>query len=218
MVEWKDAEPGEYPVFLVGAGFSLAVLNPRLPSTADLISDTVARFGSKFPLISRLHSHPARLNLSLDFVWTYINDICRQLIVDPVGLLREYGESHPTGHPMLRLAQEHVGNPAILLGVELKRMLALQYSQANLHVDLNSSPELTALMNRLDSVVSNLATVNENLVAARGRILDADFGAETARLVGEQILIQAGAAMLAQANIAPTLALDLLAPFSARRR
>ncbi len=43
-----------------------------------------------------------------------------------------------------------------------------------------------------------------------GRILDADFAAETAALTKAQILLQAGVSVLAQANAQPQLALSLL--------
>jgi flagellar protein FlaG len=56
------------------------------------------------------------------------------------------------------------------------------------------------VQNRFSSVVSNLAATSENLTASRSRILDADFAAETASLSRNQILQQAGTAMLAQAN------------------
>lgn len=67
-----------------------------------------------------------------------------------------------------------------------------------------------AVQNRFDAVVVNLTTYSENLSAARGRIQDADFAAETANLTRSQILQQAGVAMLAQANALPQLALSLL--------
>ena len=50
----------------------------------------------------------------------------------------------------------------------------------------------------------------ENLTAARSRIIDADFAAETAELTRGQILQQAGLAMLAQANSLPQGVLSLL--------
>jgi flagellin len=69
---------------------------------------------------------------------------------------------------------------------------------------------LGAIQNRFTSVVSNLQTNSENLSAARSRILDADFAAETANLTRGQILQQAGTAMLAQANSLPNNVLSLL--------
>tara|TARA_B100000795_G_scaffold185491_1_gene140892 strand:+ start:157 stop:1077 length:921 start_codon:yes stop_codon:yes gene_type:complete len=65
--------------------------------------------------------------------------------------------------------------------------------------------------NRLEYTVSNLMNVVEFTSAARSRIEDADFAVEAARLAKNQVLQQTGAAMLAQANASPQLALSLLA-------
>ena len=67
-----------------------------------------------------------------------------------------------------------------------------------------------ALQNRFEAVISNLQNYAENLTAARSRIEDADFAAETARLTRAQILQQAGTSILAQANSLPQSALTLL--------
>jgi flagellin len=67
-----------------------------------------------------------------------------------------------------------------------------------------------ALQNRFASVVSSLSASSENLSSSRSRILDADFAAETAQLTRNQILQQAGTAMLAQANQLPNTVLSLL--------
>ncbi len=67
-----------------------------------------------------------------------------------------------------------------------------------------------AVQNRFDSVIANLATSAENLSAARGRIMDADFAAETMNLSRAQILQQAGTAMISQANQLPQQVLSLL--------
>jgi flagellin len=70
--------------------------------------------------------------------------------------------------------------------------------------------DMGAVQNRFSSVVANLSSNSENLAAARSRIQDADFAAETAKLTRNQILQQAGTAMLAQANQAPQGVLSLL--------
>ncbi|UTW02775.1 flagellin [Amphritea atlantica] len=70
--------------------------------------------------------------------------------------------------------------------------------------------DLGAFQNRMDSTISNLTNVAENVSAARSRIMDADFAAETANLTKNQILQQAGTAMLAQANTLPQGVLSLL--------
>ncbi|WP_096084581.1 flagellin [Agaribacterium haliotis] len=70
--------------------------------------------------------------------------------------------------------------------------------------------ELGAVNNRLDFTVSNLSNVSEKTSAARSRIVDADFAAETAQLSRAQVLQQASQAMLAQANARPQQVLSLL--------
>ncbi len=67
-----------------------------------------------------------------------------------------------------------------------------------------------AAMSRLEFAISNLQITSENQAAARGRIVDADFAAETANLSRAQILQQAGNAMVAQANQLPQQVLQLL--------
>ncbi len=70
--------------------------------------------------------------------------------------------------------------------------------------------ELGAVQTRFESSIVNLQTTSENLSASRSRIRDADFAAETAELTRNQIIQQAGIAMLAQANSAPQNVLALL--------
>jgi len=70
--------------------------------------------------------------------------------------------------------------------------------------------DLGAIQNRFESTIANLTTTSENLSAARSRIRDADFAAETANLTRLQILQQAGISILSQANSLPQLALSLL--------
>ncbi|MDO6385107.1 MULTISPECIES: flagellin [unclassified Uliginosibacterium] len=67
-----------------------------------------------------------------------------------------------------------------------------------------------AALNRATAVISSLQISVENQAAARGRIVDADFAAETAQLSRNQILQQAGTAMLSQANALPQQVLQLL--------
>ncbi|WIM06709.1 MAG: flagellin [Candidatus Nitricoxidivorans perseverans] len=73
-----------------------------------------------------------------------------------------------------------------------------------------SRGDLGAYQNRFSSAIANLQTNSENVAAARSRIEDADFAQETAALTRNQILQQAGIAMLAQANALPQNVLTLL--------
>lgn len=70
--------------------------------------------------------------------------------------------------------------------------------------------DLGAIQNRFSTTISNLGATAENLSAARSRIRDADFAAETAELTRSQILQQAGVAMVSQANALPQSVLSLL--------
>ncbi|WP_372766409.1 flagellin [Pseudoalteromonas sp.] len=70
--------------------------------------------------------------------------------------------------------------------------------------------ELGAVQNRFQSTIRNQANISENLNAAKSRIKDADFAAETAALTRNQILQQASQTILSQANQRPQAALSLL--------
>ncbi len=70
--------------------------------------------------------------------------------------------------------------------------------------------DLGAVQNRLTSTINNLQNINENAEAARGRVQDTDFAAETAQLTKQQTLQQASTSVLAQANQLPSAVLKLL--------
>jgi flagellin len=70
--------------------------------------------------------------------------------------------------------------------------------------------QLGAIQNRFDSTISNLQVASENLSASESRIRDTDMAQEMVTFTKEQILMQAGTAMLAQANQAPQSILKLL--------
>ncbi|MBM4130587.1 flagellin FliC [bacterium] len=67
-----------------------------------------------------------------------------------------------------------------------------------------------AVQNRLESSIRNINMMSENLSAANSRIRDVDVATETSNLTSNQILQQAGVAMLAQANMSTSLAMNLL--------
>jgi flagellin len=70
--------------------------------------------------------------------------------------------------------------------------------------------EVGAMQTRFNSIVNNLFIYEENMSAAKSRIVDADIAQETAKAVQASILQRAGAAVIAQANTMPALALKLL--------
>jgi flagellin len=65
-------------------------------------------------------------------------------------------------------------------------------------------------VNRLQFALADVNTQVTNMTAANGRIMDVDIAAESANLARQQILVQASAAMVAQANSANNVALTLL--------
>jgi flagellin len=70
--------------------------------------------------------------------------------------------------------------------------------------------DIGAVQNRFTSAISSLQVASENISAARSRIRDTDVAKETAELTRNQILVQAGVSVLAQANQLPQVALSLL--------
>ncbi len=69
---------------------------------------------------------------------------------------------------------------------------------------------LGAVQNRLEHTINNLSVTAENLAASESRIRDTDMAAEMTKFTKTQVLVQAGTAMLAQANSAPQNVLQLL--------
>ncbi|MBL8384881.1 MAG: flagellin FliC [Burkholderiales bacterium] len=87
---------------------------------------------------------------------------------------------------------------------------AMQDIDAAIDVITTERAAFGAAQNRFESAISVLQVTSENNAAARSRIMDADYAAETAALSRAQILQQAGTAMLAQANQLPNSVLKLL--------
>lgn len=93
-----------------------------------------------------------------------------------------------------------VTNARVAIGVFDKAIQQLSQSRA----------KVGATQNRMQVTISNLASSHENLSAANSRIRDVDVAEETAAMTKNQILSQAGLAVLAQANQLPQSALSLL--------
>ena len=75
---------------------------------------------------------------------------------------------------------------------------------------VSARSDFGSIQNRMESCIRNINMTAENLSAANSRIRDVDIAAETSRLTSYQILQQAGVSVLAQANMASSLALSLL--------
>ncbi len=101
-----------------------------------------------------------------------------------------------------------LGNLSIGSGGQAASLLAIIDSGVNSVSEKRA--DFGAKQNRLEAAVRNNANVIENQSAARSRVMDTDFAAETANLTRTQILQQAGTAMLAQANSLPQNVLSLI--------
>lgn len=99
---------------------------------------------------------------------------------------------------------------AITLGTQTNAQSAMKAFDNDLKSIGTMRAKLGAAQNRFDAVVSSLQTFSENMSASKSRIVDADFASETATLTRNQIIQQAGTAMLSQANQLPQAALSLL--------
>jgi flagellin len=99
---------------------------------------------------------------------------------------------------------------AVTMGTQTNAQSLIAVIDADIATVTGQRSNFGAVQNRFEAVVSNLQNYNENLSAARSRIMDTDFAAETANLARGQILQQSGIAMLAQANALPNQVMTLL--------
>lgn len=99
-------------------------------------------------------------------------------------------------------------------GVDIRTATSAETSLASLDKAINSvstqRANLGAFQNRLEHTIANLGAASENLSAAESRIRDVDMASEMAVFTRNQILLQAGTAMMAQANQKPQSVLQLL--------
>ncbi len=103
-----------------------------------------------------------------------------------------------------------LGITAIALTTSNDARAALSVLDTALQALSSQRATLGAAQNRLQMAINNIDTMSTNISAANSRIRDVDVAEETARLAQNQILMQSGAAVLAQANQIPSLALSLL--------
>ncbi len=99
-------------------------------------------------------------------------------------------------------------------GIDVTTQAGAETAIASLDVAINAvsteRSKLGAYQNRLEHTIANLGVAQENLTAAESRIRDVDMAQEMMEFTRAQILLQAGTAMLAQANTLPQAVLQLL--------
>jgi flagellin len=104
------------------------------------------------------------------------------------------------------------GDIASVLGTELTAAAGATIDVLKTAIDAVGTVRsaLGAASNRLDHVYNNLANVSTNTKAASGRIMDTDFATESSSMTSNQMLLQAGTAMLKQSNSTSSLVMSLL--------
>ena len=121
-----------------------------------------------------------------------------------LGLTAAVGDDAVTAEPTT-----HTIDSLDILSVDNAQLAIQALDDAIASVD-STRADLGAVQNRFESTISNLQNIAENASNARGRIMDTDYAAESANLAKNQIMQQAGTAMLAQANQLPQAVLSLL--------
>jgi hypothetical protein len=158
--------PGDHPVVLVGAGFPIAVTDPPAPSTRDILQETATKHRALFPAIESLVNGPLlstrtlKPNKQLSFVWTHLRDFALTLLPQYDKIRKRYKPSS-VGKRFSNLVQYllETCSPSqfllVVLGVELKRAVALHYDSTSIAV----SPKKVATIHKLlDSLAKKQVT------------------------------------------------------------
>ena len=114
------------------------------------------------------------------------------------------------GDEPVAIAAADTGIDTLTVDTQADAWVSLKKIDSAINQINSARADLGALQSRFESAVANIDIQIENVAAARGRIVDADFAKETANLSRTQILQQAGTAMVAQANQLPQNVLKLL--------
>ncbi len=138
--------------------------------------------------------------------------------VDTIAITYSYGNTTGVGGGSLVdpgeiddiAAGKEKGIDGIDISTQSGAWEALQRIDKSIDQVSSARAQLGAIQTRFEKSIENIDIQNENITAARGRIIDADFASETANLSRSQILQQAGTAMVAQANQLPQQVLSLL--------
>jgi len=162
-----------------------------------------------------------RTAMSVEFVALYdemtrITDATdfngKKVIGNSVSINIQVGDTNAASQDVIAITTTDSANTALSVGITT----AADANTANALVDTaiatvdTQRGTLGAIANRLENAVSNLMSRSENQAAARSRIEDTDFAVESANLAKNQVLQQAGTAMLAQANASGQGVLSLL--------
>src|SRR6056297_130243 len=207
-----DAGTGYDTSDATAAGGDVTITIEDTAATPNTLGTAVIAAGS-----SAQEGADAINQANISGVSAFVNDAGElQILADQDVTVREASTGTNTAGfgTAVTTAEEAAGATASIAAADISTVAGANFAIARVDsalTDVNGlRANLGAIQNRFESTITNLQTVSENLSASRGRILDADFAAETANLTKAQVLQQAGVAVLAQANAQPQLALSLL--------
>jgi flagellin len=134
---------------------------------------------------------------------------------DGAGLMTFQVGTRNTGNDQITLTLNDQDSNALLVnGLQVDNLTNSQSAIDAIDTALSTlatdRATLGSTINQLTMAVDNLGVTVENLNSAHSQILDTDVSTESARFTQNQVLMQAGVAMLSQANGVPNLALRLL--------
>ena len=180
-----------------------------IQASSDTITDTERGFIHKE--VAQLHDEVNRISNATEYNG-------KKLLNGEGGPLDiQIGLNNDPIQDRFQLDPSHTNVSTTALGITGISVLTKEESQNNMaKVDeaiktlSGNRAELGALQNRLQSSISNAQIYDENLQSARSRIADVDMASETAELTKNNILTQAGTAVLSQANQNNMLALKLI--------
>ncbi len=127
----------------------------------------------------------------------------------------QVGNENTTDHRIsFSLGDMRVGTAGLNVDIDVSTQSGAQSALTTIDNAINTLGDRRAIIgvsqNRFGFAIANLATSIENITASESIIRDADIAFETVAFTKNQILLQAGTAMLAQANLAPQVVLSLL--------
>lgn len=136
-VDWNNINPGKKPVCIVGAGFQKAVLCEKLPSTEDIIEKTVKSQRNQFPILSILFDNKISCRFDLNYIWKNINDLSLELAHNyNLEIESKYSKLNNKTTQVIEDYKRHDATPQnilwVVLGLELKKMLAYQYKSTKI--------------------------------------------------------------------------------------
>ena len=137
--------------------------------------------------------------------YTGKDEFANPMVTDP---------ANPGGHALTLKFEAIFKNNQTNPGILVNKASAAQATLAGIDGLINAidrkRAELGAMQNRLEATVRNQESVKENVASSRATIRDTDFAEETANLTQQQIIQQATATILTQANQRPQIALSLM--------